>query len=198
MNLYTTAKQIVVLLQPAHKSFQFRFPEYSERFTGKSKFGGYITRRFPYFTYRVSKNLTIYLFISKNLEYYTSKIGFYKIYRNIALELNPFLIVRKNDLHFNIKLTNIQAGFPIESQRFIFLKDFNRLNKILNSYFEVNNRPVIIPYDESSSNFYNLVFKQRGSIRLFHRKCSLVANSFENLVFLTDTIRSLVLFAENE
>ena len=39
MNLYATAKQIVVLLQPAHKSFQFRFPEYSERYTGKSKFG---------------------------------------------------------------------------------------------------------------------------------------------------------------
>lgn len=196
MNLKFTVKQIVIFLKPDHTHFQFDFPNYSSTYLGKKIYSGYVLRRFPSFSYRISKQMSIYLFIYKNIEYFSSDVGFTEIYQNIVYDLRPYLSVFQKDLNLCFRVSNIQSIFHIEGDEFKIFKNPAKLIEIVKE-FSLNDKSIIcIPRDESGFTI-NIIFKNRGAIRIFSKSANVVSNSFDSLRNLVDYFEKLLQFESN-
>ena len=187
--------QVVLLLVPSCTDFKFNSSKYSDYFTGTTLLKHrYVERHLIDFSFKVSKNLNIFLFIKKDIEWWTSQKGFAQIYSYIVKELTNFITECKTDFHFDCRVTNIQGTFPVTENRFAVLKKCNRLQIALDKFFssQEKEKPLFIPYEEK--NYFELVFKSDDVIRIYNRKGTIVTKSINRFLQLENLLSEFVNF----
>lgn len=152
----------------------------------KQTVDNYAVRKTIDFSYKISKNLKIFLFITNNFTYWLSAEGFCFLLRNLVDDLERY-IVNIPVIDFDYKIVNILTTFSIKHQQFEFLRSIE-LNILQNFLNEFNNLYEIYPQalyltPQGETRNYTINTKNSGSLKIYsyQQRGSIISKSVESV-----------------
>ena len=179
--------QVIFKIWPANK-VQFDFERYQLFYAKKTKkkTTTYTNRRLICFTYRVSRNLNIHLFVFNQHQTWLTPDGFSCLINHLQSE---FALYVDRPVQFQFKVTNLCTSFPLTESKFDFLTKSVSDNLItyLEEYFaNLPHKPKLIPCSDGVN--YSIFFKQLGSIKIWKSQLrgSSVCRNISDLKLIED------------
>ena len=180
-----TINQVVVelRLKKSLGPIRFNYESYAE-FYGVEQPPTYCHRYLTDFTYKISRNIYVQVYIFENIEHWCSKRDFTDLLACISAEIGCY---SSAEPRFDFRICNIHCSFPLVDYQYNLLKDHNRLSQRVEQYKTNFPNIKLNKTGEIPDNFF-LEFGHCGKIKIFlaQRRGTLITKSVEKLLTIEE------------